>query len=413
MNFKKLTAGLSALTLTISIVSCGGSRPNMPTTLSYYPQQNPYQITTPSSNTYIPSSDPYNTNNTIVNNGNISEIPPTDQQNQNPTNNNTNTTDNTNVTNPGDNNVIDNNNSGTTSTEPTRSTSDYGLVGSFKTDRDFFNQWQAKAIEVKNGTIYIAAIDTKFPSKGTVITMDSSSGENWKNLGKSLLKSVLTLGLAGYTISKNACGIAVDSNTNIFVLDTSKYIYTLQAPKYDIKKKQGDLIGGLDITATNNSIYIASSSGLKKYDSSLSSSTSINLQPTGGIGSDKNGNVYVVSGNKIKKVDKNGMVTDVVTGLNSPIDVAVNKSGDVFVLDSGEVKHFNNGILKGSFGGDSLVATSIAIDENDNVYVADFGQSDKDSKIDKYQFNSANTFITMSTNFVSTMNSPDVNIPIP
>ena len=290
------------------------------------------------------------------------------------------------------------------SAAPEFATGGYEVSANFKTDRDFLNQWQAVGVAVKGNTLYVSAVDAKgfltsLTKKGTVIKMDSSSGNEWKDLGSSLL--VL------HPIKPTVTGIAVDKSNNIFSVDSAEYIYSLYAPKYSVKKAKA-AAGAMDIVSEGSYLFVATGSGLKKYSSDLTGgSTFSDLNFTGGIGSDGLGNIYGVCGTVIKKIDANGNSVDAVANVESAIDVAADKNGNVFVLTDNGVNKYTNGQLVAIFGvGTYTDPTSIAIDESNSVYVADKGTSDKDSKIVKYEVNGLST---QSVDIISTMNAEDVN----
>lgn len=272
-------------------------------------------------------------------------------------------------------------------------------TGNFKVDRDMLNEWQAVGVVSDGSSVYVTAVDRKTLTKGTVIRMDASSGESWKNLGRSTLKSILTLGFGGYALSKNVQGVALDSSNNLFVNDSTQYLYQLTAPKYTIKKVKSGLSGALDLAVSNGTVYVATSSGIQKYDSSLSGGVSFGtVTVSGGIATDAQGNVYVVSGTTIQKLDATGNATQVVSGLTSPVDVTVAQNGKIYVLESDAVKEFDNGTLKATFGsGEFKSAKAVCTDTNGAVYVADMGTSHKDSQIIKYEAGNASLATAIST----------------
>lgn len=272
-------------------------------------------------------------------------------------------------------------------------------TGNFKVDRDMLNEWQAVGVVSDGSKLYVTAVDRKTLTKGTVIQMDSSSGESWKNLGRSTLKSVLTLGFGGYALSKNIQGIALDSSNNLFVNDSTQYLYQLSAPKYGIKKVKSGLSGALDLAVSNGSVFVSTSSGIQKYDTSLTGGVSFGtVSVSGGIATDAQGNVYVVSGTTIQKLDANGNATQVVSGLSSPVDVTVGQNGKIYVLESDAVKEFENGTLKSTFGsGDFKNAKSVFADSSGAVFVADMGTSHKDSQVIKYEAGGGSLATAIST----------------
>jgi hypothetical protein len=250
--------------------------------------------------------------------------------------------------------------------------------GSFNVDQATFNQWQAKGIAVSSGTIYVTVADTSgLSKKGSIVKMNSSDGKNWKDLTSSLL------GMR-HPLDATVTGLAISGGT-IIATDSTSQIYSVDASKGSVKVIKA--AGGTDVTAGAGNLFIANGS-VEKSDSSATTRTPIvGMTASGGVGSDNLGNVFAVSGNTIKKADSMGQVMDVVTtDLAGPIDVAVDsRNGDIYVLEASMVKRFTtNGQFAVSFSNGSTKAVSIATDEAGAVYVADAGNSNKDSKVIKF-----------------------------
>jgi sugar lactone lactonase YvrE len=117
-----------------------------------------------------------------------------------------------------------------------------------------------------------------------------------------------------------------------------------------------------------------------------------------GIAVDAQGNLYIAEGyesnGRIRKVDRNGIITTVATGLYWPEGIAVDASGDLYIADSfnHRIKKMDangnittiagsgpSGYEKGAFGGDNGPATAarlyypsdVALDAFGNLYIAD------------------------------------------
>lgn len=266
------------------------------------------------------------------------------------------------------------------------SATSYAAEGSFMVDQDTFNQWQAANISTDGINIYVLAVDNKMPAKGTVITMDSSGG-TWTDIGKSLL-ATFSFGALGYKMDETVKGLAVDGSGNVAVADAEAQMYNLAAPKYSITKVEAAISGATDMAAAaDGSFYVATSSGIQKVGSDLSSPTSFgSVSPTGGIATDSQGNLYAVAGSSIKKITSSGSATDAVKDISGALDVAVDGQGNIFVLGSSSVTWYNaSGVKQGEFGGGELQApVAICADSSGGVFVADAGTSHKDSAIFKY-----------------------------
>ena len=263
--------------------------------------------------------------------------------------------------------------------------SSYSADGKFKVDQDTFNQWQPVGLTSDGSSLYVAAVDVKTPTKGTVIQMDTAGG-NWKDLGKSLLSTIL-LGAAGYKMPQTLQGITLDDSGNLLIADTQNQLFRMETPKYATTAVQAPLSGVLDITSAGGNVFVASSTGLQKFDPSLSAGSAFSqVVPTGGIGHDSQGNVYAVVNNAIQKINSNGEASEVVKNLSAPLDVAVDSQGNIFVLQSDTIRYFKaSGESLGSFGsGEFTAPKSLFVAADGTVYVADAGTSYKDAQVVKF-----------------------------
>ncbi|PIQ23965.1 hypothetical protein COW36_05455 [bacterium (Candidatus Blackallbacteria) CG17_big_fil_post_rev_8_21_14_2_50_48_46] len=262
----------------------------------------------------------------------------------------------------------------------------YIADGNYKVDQDTFNQWQPVSVVSDGSSIYVAAVDVKTPTKGTVIQMDTSGG-SWKDLGKSLL-STFTLGAAGYKMPKTIQAATLDDSGNLIVTDAQSKLYRMDAAaKYSTTAVDAALSDALDLTTAGGNIFVATTSGIQKFDASLSAGSAFStVIPSGGVGHDSQGNLYVVSNNAIQKIDSSGNASQVVSGLTSPLDVSVDSEGTIFVLETDGVKYFkSSGESLGSFGsGDFSAPKSLFVDSSGTVFVADSGASYKESQIVRF-----------------------------
>lgn len=250
----------------------------------------------------------------------------------------------------------------------------------FNVDQDLLNQWRSRGIAVLDGSIYVAVSDTKnLFKKGSVIQMNSVSGQKWENVGDSYW------GLK-YLIDQDVQSVATDG-TSVYAIDGKGVFYTINKTTSKITSVRSG--PGKDLAIGNGCIYIANGNTVEKSDLSGESRTIVSdLVISGGIATDSKGNLFVISGKIVKKLSQeDGKITDIATeGIDSAIDLAIDdKKGFIYVLDSAEVKRFDmTGKLLASFGNASVKPVSIATDELGNVYVSDEGTSYKDSKIVKF-----------------------------
>ncbi|MGE3725138.1 MAG: hypothetical protein AB7I41_06280 [Candidatus Sericytochromatia bacterium] len=263
--------------------------------------------------------------------------------------------------------------------------SSYAAEGSFKVDQDTFNQWQAVNVISDGSNLYVAAVDVKTPTKGTVIQMDTSGGA-WKDLGKSFL-STITLGATGYKMTKTIQGLAMDDSGNLIISDSNDQLFRMDTPKYSVTTVKAALASALDVVSSGSNIFVATSTGIQKFDSSLAAGSAFgSITPSGGLGRDSQGNIYAVAGSAIQKIDGSGNASEIVKDVSGALDVSVDSNGNIFVLMSDSVKFYNNkGESQGSFGsGDFTAPKAIFADSSGGVYVADSGSDHKTSQVVKF-----------------------------
>jgi len=180
--------------------------------------------------------------------------------------------------------------------------------------------------------------------------------------GQAILASVSNIG-----------DIAVDGNGNVFFIQTANNV---------VRRIDGTT--GIITTVAGNGTQGFSGDGGPGYLASLS------VYPSGGIGVDFSGNLYIADiGNaRVRKVDTSGNISTMVNfGSEYPRDVAVDASGNLYVGFQGLVKKIaaGNGTITtfagtgvGGFGGDNILATlaqistanSLAVGNN-NLFIRD------------------------------------------
>lgn len=257
-----------------------------------------------------------------------------------------------------------------------------GVVTQFLPSVD---KWQAVGVASDGTNILISVSGTSnfaFGS-GTVLSMPSDTGAGLKKIGSTLLGNKNPIG-------KTVKGITIDSSGKIYAVDETKSIYLIPKANTVITSDAG-ITGGIDINMAGSSLIVATSTGLKKYDPAQLTGATITgtdfatgIVPTGGIGADKEGNVYVVVGSVIKKVTSAGAATDIVKDLSSAVDVAVDNSGKICVLTKDSVLIYDNtGKSITTLSSDFISPKAIAAAGN-NLFVADYGTSYADSMIHKF-----------------------------
>lgn len=253
-------------------------------------------------------------------------------------------------------------------------------VAAFKVDRSKLNNWQPTGLDVYGGNLYVSAIDiSSLIKKGTVIKMNASNGEEWQDIAASWM------GLR-HPLNSSARGLAMTSAGMLLVSDKDKDVYAVAPSGGEVTKISAD--SAIDVAYGNGTVWFSSLRGLEKSDSGASSRELISgVAASGGIGADKEGNAYVPVKNTLKKVSPSGEVTNLINEyLNAPVDVAVDpRNGDIYVLDKNEVKRFDkDGQFIINFSSSALHASSIALDENGTLYVAEFGSNSDNAQIIQY-----------------------------
>jgi len=262
----------------------------------------------------------------------------------------------------------------------------YSTADSYLIDQDRFNQWQAMNITTDGSMLYVAAADLKSPSKGTVIQM-STSGEGWKDLGKSLIATI-TFGARGYAMDPTITGIALDKSGNLLVSDQQNRVYSATAPKYSFEALNiGGLIGTQDAIFANGHYFISTTRGIQKLGSDFGiPSTFGSITPSGGLAAHGEQIYAVVGANSVHRLNANGQGTRLISGLENAIDVAVDSTGQIFVLSSNGIRWFDAaGVEQGEFGlGEFIAPKGLCLDSSGAIFVADAGNDYKDSKIIKF-----------------------------
>lgn len=281
------------------------------------------------------------------------------------------------------------------------------FIAKFAVKRGLVDDWQAKGIVVSGDSIFVSATDsTGILQKGTILKI-SKDGKTQKDFASSWL----TL---RHPMDKTVGGLTL-FGSNLLAVDTAGKFYVVDSSKGAIKTIKTD--AATDIASGGGAVFIASGSSVARTDSSASSRNMVQgMSATGGIGADKDGAVYAVSGNTIKKSDASGQVMDVISAeLAAPIDVAIDdRNGDIYVLEQQEVKRFNrDGMLLTKFASQAAKASSIALDSAGYVYIADTGNSAKESQVIKFSASidasSTNSINYTPNNVVNNYNTPAYN----
>lgn len=262
----------------------------------------------------------------------------------------------------------------------------YRQADAFLVDQDRMNQWQAVNIATHDGQLFIAAVDRKSPTKGTVLRLEPD-GTGWNNLSTSWLGTIDLFDWS-YTLKSTITGIAIDSKGQLLISDYSARVYTAAgSSRYRFTEKTvNGLHGTLDAVYANGHYFIATPQGIQQLDESFGiPSTLSTLKPTGGLAAHE-GLIYAVVQSEVHRIQASGQSQRIISGLEQPIDVAVDNEGHIFVLTPDGVRWFDaSGNEQGEFGlGAFIKPKALCLDSSGALYVADEGNDHSDSQIIKF-----------------------------
>ena len=231
---------------------------------------------------------------------------------------------------------------------------------------------------------------------------------NGAALPANLITTVAGNGAAGYSGDGSAAGkamlnspdgVALDTNHNVFIADTSNH----RIRKID----------------TNGVITTVAGIGTNGFSGDGGLATNASLNSPGGIGFDSAGNLFIAdtANHRIRKVDVNGLITTVAgigtngysgdsgpatnASLNSPAGIGFDSAGNLFVADTQNSRvrkvDINNVITTVAGNGSSAwptagdggaatnaivrYPTSVAADASGNLFIVDAGD-DRVRKVD-------------------------------
>ena len=226
---------------------------------------------------------------------------------------------------------------------------------------------------------------TNLPNRNNFITRAAGGGSGSAFSGDG---GVATSAVLWYPIS-----VAIDSTGDLFIADSSNYRIRMVDTNY--------------VSTTNGWIGIIrtiAGNGSSGYSGDGGAATNAGLFPQS-VAVDGLGNIYATDGNRIRKVDTNGIITTLAgtnsTGfagdggpaanakLSAPSSVAVDGWGNLFIADRGNYrirKIDTNGIIttvagtnSSGFAGDGGLAVAaklnspfaVAVDPYGNLFIAD------------------------------------------
>lgn len=226
---------------------------------------------------------------------------------------------------------------------------------------------------------------TNLPNRNNIITRAAGGGSGSAFSGDG--------GVATNAVLWSPTGVAIDSAGDLFIADSSNYRIRMVDTNY-VSTTNG-WIGIIRTIAGNGSSGYSGDGGL---------STNAGLSALS-VAVDDLGNFYTTAGNRIRKVDTNGIITTLAgtnsagfagdggpaanAKLSAPIGVAVDGWGNLFIADRGNFrirKIDTNGIIttvagtnSSGFSGDGGLAVAakmtspfaVAVDASGNLFIAD------------------------------------------
>ena len=236
---------------------------------------------------------------------------------------------------------------------------------------------------------------------GNLYVADSTNHRVRKITPSGTISTVAGTGSAGYSGEKSAATNAQFNTPSGMALDLSGNLYIADTNNHRIR-----MIDGAGNVST------VAGTGTAGYSGDGSAATAAKINYPGGLAFDSTGNLYFADGSnhRVRKIDLTGKITTVAgTGisgfngdgieattarLNYPSDVALDSFGNLYIADSynyriREVDTNSNistiagtGVSGNSGDGTPAIAAQIAtvygiaVDNNNNLFLADTGNSD-------------------------------------
>ncbi|MBS1523447.1 MAG: gliding motility-associated C-terminal domain-containing protein [Bacteroidetes bacterium] len=204
---------------------------------------------------------------------------------------------------------------------------------------------------------------------GNIFVADYGSGILRKVSPTGSVNTIQLTGLSGFQ-GFNPYGIAVDRYDNLFVTDPFQNTIWKITPAGVISVLAGGTQGSLN-----------GKGALAQFNHPL------------GITIDGSGNLYIAdtNNNSIRKIDANGLVTTITTGLNFPVGIIMDSNNNLYVSNTNgsDIKKITpanvvttiaGGASIGSQNGVGSLASFnsphfITLDSNNNLYVVDSGNN--------------------------------------
>jgi len=237
-----------------------------------------------------------------------------------------------------------------------------------------------------SGNIYIAD-----KSNHRIRMVNASTGDISTIAGNGTAEYSGDGGPAASASLNNPTGAAIDGSGNIYIADAGNNRIRM-------------------VDASTGNITTFAGNGAEGFSGDDGQAASASLGSPKGVAIDASGNIYIASGNRIRKVDSSGIITTVAgngtagflgdggpadsASLNNPTGVAVDPAGNIFIADQ------NNNRIRmvdpstgnittvagngwATYSGDGGAADSaslyhpagVAVDPAGNIYIADMSNN--------------------------------------
>jgi uncharacterized protein (TIGR03437 family) len=188
----------------------------------------------------------------------------------------------------------------------------------------------------------------KLDRSGTLTRIAGNTGDGYSGDGGPAIDAQFRL--SNYDGEAGFPGIAVDGAGNVYIADSGNY---------RVRKISST---GIITTVAGNGISGNSGDGGPAINAQLD-------YPSG-LAVDSAGNLYIASGDRVRKVSPDGTITSAITGFDGPI--AVDGAGNLYVAGGGSVlKVLPTGVSTKVASEDGL---AMAVDGAGNIYLANIAQ---------------------------------------
>ena len=188
----------------------------------------------------------------------------------------------------------------------------------------------------------------KLDRSGILTRIAGNTGDGYSGDGGPAIDAQFRL--SNYDGEAGFPGIAVDGGGNVYIADSGNY-----------RVRKVSSVGIITTVAGN---------GISGNSGDGGPAIGAQLDYPSGLAVDSAGNLYIASGDRVRKVSPDGTITSVVTGFDGAI--AVDSAGNLYVAGGGSVlKVLPTGVSTKVASEDGL---AMAVDGAGNIYLANIAQ---------------------------------------